>query len=125
MAGILSRTKIANYAADQLQAGNSEVVRDIAAYLVETGRTREAEPIVRTILDRLEQDGIVLADVTSVSGIDETIKSELMRLVGARQLELREHVDPAVLGGIRLETPSRRLDGTYAHRLTQLRERKI
>lgn len=125
MSSALSRTKIAKYAADQLKAGNSGVVRDIAAYLVETGRTREAELIVRTILDRLEVDGVVLADVTSASGIDETIRSELKQLVGARQLELREHIDPSVLGGIRFETPSRRLDATFAHRLTQLRERKI
>lgn len=125
MASGLSRTKIARYAADQLHAGNPGVVRQVAAYLVETRRTHEADLIARTILERLENNGIVLADVTSATELDETIKAELKQLTGASRLELRQHIDPSVLGGIRIETPSRRLDATIMRRLTQLRERKI
>lgn len=125
MSRALSRTKIARYVAEQLQAGNTDVVREVAAYLIENRRTREADLIVRSILERLETEGIVLADVTTATALDEAIKSELQQLTGASQLEINEHVDPSVLGGIRFETPSRRLDATFAHRLTQLRERKI
>lgn len=125
MTSKLSRTRIARYAAEQLQAGNSEVIQEVAAYLVESRRTNEADLIVRIILERLEANGVVLADVTTATKLDETTKAELKRITGAKRLELREHVDPSVLGGIRIETPSRLMDATFTHRLTQLRERKI
>ena len=125
MSNKLSRTRIARYAADQLQAGNAGVIQEVAGYLVESRRVKEADLIVRIILERLEANGVILADVTTATSLDEAIKAELKEITGAKRLEVREHIDPSVLGGIRLETPSRRLDATFLHRLTQLRERKI
>ncbi len=125
MSSHLSRTKIAHYVAEQLRAGKRDVVAELAAFLVEERRTGEADLIMRSTLEQLEAEGIVLADVTSATAIDEAIKTELQKLTGAKQLTLREHVDESVLGGIRLETPSQRIDATFAHRLSQLRERKI
>jgi len=51
MALRLSRRRIAAYAADKLLGGQprSAVLREVAAYLVASGRTREQELLVRDI----------------------------------------------------------------------------
>lgn len=121
----LSRTKIARHAAQQLAAGNTQVIREIAAYLVDEGRTGEAELVIRSIYDELERDGIVVADVTTAHGLSADVKQQITKLLDARQLEIREHSDEQVLGGIRVQTPSRILDATVQNRLRKLRERKV
>lgn len=125
MPGKLSRTKIARYAAQQLQAGNTEVIREVAALIVDERRLREVDLITRSILEQLEQDGIVLVDTTATESLSDAIQQQIKELTGAQTLAIREHVDPTVLGGIRIETATRQLDATFARRLTQLRERKI
>lgn len=121
----LSRTKLARYAATELLDGNTGVVRQLAAYLVDQGRTGETELVLKSIYDELEASGVVLADVVSADGIDASVKAEIKRLLGAKQLVLNERVDPSVLGGIRVDTTSRVLDATIKHRLTKLQERKV
>lgn len=125
MPGRLSRTKIARYAAQQLQSGDTEVIRKVAALIVDERRFREIDLITRAILEQLERDGVVLADVTATESLSDDINQQIKELTGAQTLAIREHVDPSVLGGIRIETPTRQLDATFARRLSQLRERKI
>lgn len=126
MADKLSRTKLARYVAGQLADGSGEaVIQELAAYLVETGRTREAELVVRAIYEQLEAAGTVVADVTSAEAIDAELRTELEKLVGAKQLLAHESVDPSLLGGVLVRTPSRVLDATFRRRLNKLRERKV
>lgn len=125
MAARLSRTQLARYVAKQLQAGDKTVIQELAAYLVDEGRTGEIELVLRSIYDELEQSGIVIADVTTAHGLDGTMKAEIKQLLGAEQLELREHKDASVLGGVRIATASRVLDATLKNRLTKLHERKV
>ncbi len=51
----------------------------------------------------------------------EKLRQKLHQLTG-KQIELHCQVNPAVLGGIRLDYQGQRLDGTVAHRLDNLRE---
>ncbi len=125
MPGTLSRTKISRYVAEQLKLGNREVIRELAAYIVDERRLRETDLFVRAILEELEVSGIVVVDATTTESLSDEIKAQIKELTGAKTLEIREHIDPSVLGGIRIETPSQRLDATFARRLSQLRERKI
>src|SRR3989337_1762900 len=100
MALRLSRRKIATYAADQLLAGvaRREVLRSVAAHLVEARRTREAMLLVRDIEDVLASRGHVVADVTSAHPLSKTLKDEIKDLVGGDTLQIRESVDPSLLG---------------------------
>lgn len=125
MAEKLSHTKIARYAVRQLQAGNGEVLREIAAYLLDERRLHETDLIIRAILEECERIGTVLADVTTIETLSDDMKAQIQKLTGASSLEIREHIDPSVLGGIRIETPTKRFDATFARTLSQLRERKI
>lgn len=126
MADKLSRTKLARHTAAQLMSGSSEAaVRELAAYLVQTGRTREVDLVVRAIYEELEAAGTVVTDISSAEAIDADLRKQLESLVGAERLLTNETVDPEVLGGILVRTPSKVLDATFRRRLTKLRERKV
>lgn len=125
----LSRRKIAAYYAEQLLAGKKNVARELAAYLVESGRARELDLLVRDIENALVQHGVLLADVASSRGLSETavreIKAYLKPRTGAEKIYLRETVDPDLLGGVRITTPGQEMDGTLRHKLNQLKASKI
>lgn len=122
----LSRTKLARYVAAEVQAGRSETaIRQLAAYLVQTGRAREAELVIRAVNEELERGGVVIASVTSAEPIDQAVRDAVASMLGSSQVAFDETVDPGVLGGIRVVTPSRLLDATFRRRLTTLREHKV
>jgi F-type H+-transporting ATPase subunit delta len=123
----LSRRRIADYAADKLLSGQSSqlVLREVAAYLVVSGRTREQELLVRDIEAALANRGLVVADVASAFPIASSVKAEIGKLVGATSVELRETIDPTLLGGLRVDVPGRRFDGTIRHKLTALRAKQL
>ena len=125
MTGGLSRTKLASYAADRLIAGDQNVIEELAAYLMTARRTKELDLVVRSIYEALEKRGVVIAEVVTAEKLSDDLRSQIAKLLGAKQLELREHVDQNVLGGVKLSTPTKILDATLSHRLMQLRERKI
>lgn len=129
MAGVkLSRRKIAAYLADELIAGRP-VTQKLAAYLVESRRVREVTLVIRDIEAALAERGVLLADVSSSRDLSvetkQTITEYLKQTAGAKDVELRSHVDPYLLGGVRIDTPSSRLDNTLRHRLNQLTASKI
>lgn len=129
MAGVkLSRRKIAAYLADELIAGRS-ITKQLAEYLVESNRVREATLMVRDIESALAERGVLLADVATSRELAADTKKEitdyLKQLSGASSVEMRSHVDPHLLGGVRIDTPGNRLDKTLRHRLNQLTASKI
>lgn len=122
----LSRTKLAVYIADEIDRGRgARAVQQLAAYIVETRRIAEVELITRSIYEVLEARGHIVADVTTAEAIDVQLQTQIAELLGADQLEVRTHIDPDVLGGIRIDTPTRQLDATMARRLIQLRKTKV
>lgn len=127
MANRLSRRKIAAYAVDHLDDGAepSAVIKEIAAFLVDTRRTRELDLLIRDIEGELARRGTVIADVTSAYPLAEEIKKQIAELVKAKHLRLRETVDLGVLGGIRVEIPGGRFDSTIQHRLEVLKAKQI
>lgn len=118
----ISRTKLARFVADKLEAGHQEVIRELAAYLIDSRRTRETELIIREINEQFERRGIVIAEVATTRPLDAALRDEIKTLLDAKEVELTETIDPTLLGGIRLTTPSRELDATIARRLKLLRD---
>lgn len=126
MANKLSRTKIANYIGSKIQQGEiKQAINELAAYLVESRRTREADLIVRSVFESLESEGHVVTDITTTGELTEGLVTQIKNLLEADSLEIRQHRDPDVLGGVRIATPTRQLDATIARRLTKLRESKV
>ena len=122
----LPRRKIAEYAAGRIVAGESvaAVLDQVCAYLIESGRLREQTLVVRTIEDALAQHGVVVGNVTTARSLDAQQRAEVEKLIGAREVHLREIVDPTVLGGVLVETPGAKLDATLQRKILALRRAK-
>jgi F0F1-type ATP synthase delta subunit len=127
MAVRLSRRKIAIHYATSLVEGLDvkQLTKELAAYLVESKRTKELPLIISDIEHQLGLMGVVSAKVTSAHILDDIAKKALIDLVrdktGARQVNLKESLDPKVLGGMKLEFTGTELDTTIARRLAKLK----
>lgn len=125
----LSRRKIAAYYADELQAGKKDIAKKLAAFLVENRRMRELDLIVRDIEEALVERGVLLADIASSRKLSaeaaKAVEAYLKKTTEAKTVMLRETVDPALLGGVRVAIPGRELDATLRHRISQLKASKI
>lgn len=122
----ISRQRIASYAAEQLAAGNKDVLREVAAYLIETKRTHEVELLVRDIERYLAIQGHVLGRVASAHELTEAtekaIRSLIKKETGATDIQLLTTRDEQLLGGIKLDLPGKQLDATIARTLAALKQ---
>jgi F0F1-type ATP synthase delta subunit len=80
--------------------------------------------MIRDIDYYLSERGVVLASIVSAYALSEATKHAITEMIsqttGAHTIELEQHLDAAVLGGVRISIPGRRLDATIARRLHQL-----
>jgi F-type H+-transporting ATPase subunit delta len=127
MAIRLSRRKMAAFVADKLLAGvpTRDAFKEVAAHLIDTRRTREIELLVRDVEDILAQRGMVVADVTTAHPLSDSIKADIRTLVGATSLQLRASIDASVLGGVRIDVPGKRFDGTIQRKLIALKAKQL
>lgn len=123
----ISRRKLARYAVDGVEAGRklNDIVAELAAYLQDSRRQREADLVARAIEDELAARGTVIAHVTSAHALSASMKDAIKQLVDAREIHINETVDPSVIGGVRIETPGRSLDATIKRKLLTLRQAKM
>lgn len=130
---LVSRRKLAKYAAEQIIAGNDTIIEEIASLLVYEKRQREIELLVRDVEAELAEHGEIVASVESARKLDVDTKREiekyLMSAVGANnnksKVTLKESIDPTLIGGFKLRTPTATLDATIAKKLNDLRAKKI
>lgn len=123
MAAGISRRKLAQYCADKIKNGHSEdVVRQLAAYLLTSGRVREVDLVVRDIEAELYAHGIILATVTTARPLSEAVRHEIVALLRGKTVKLREAVDVNELAGIRIELPGQLYDATLRRRVESLKE---
>lgn len=122
----ISRRKLAVHAAERLIAGDSTkvVMQQLAAYLLDTGRLREQELIIRDIERQLATRGVVLATAVSARTLSAQAKQALETLIkteyDAKQVALHEIIDESVIGGVRLDMPGKQLDATVKAKLEKL-----
>lgn len=127
MAKALSRRVIAQYVAGQLLAdGNQhDLAEQLAAYLIESRRTKELNVIMRDIQFQLSQQGYVTGTVTSAFALVDSTKAAIeayaKKHTGAAHIQLDEKVDERVLGGVRIDLPGYELNATVAHHLLRLK----
>lgn len=124
----ISRRKIAIYISDQLAAGKpvKPLLSQAASYLVEHKQTNQAELLVRDIEALLASEhDIVLARVISArelsTGLIASIKQYVAGAQGARTVEVSTSVDPSLLGGVIVRTPSAEFDASIRKQLNELR----
>lgn len=71
--------------------------------------------------------GIVIADVVTAVPLDATqqqrVQAQLSQITGGKQVELRLHQDPSILGGMVARIGDELLDASVATRLARLAQR--
>ena len=130
---LVSRRKLAKYAAEQIMAGNDTIMEEIASLLVYEKRQREIELLVRDVESELAEHGEIVASVESARKLDVDTKREiekyLMSAVDTKsnksKVTLKESIDPTLIGGFKLRTPTATLDATITKKLNDLRAKKI
>ena len=93
--------------------------------LTEKGYMRYFPDCCDAYTEHYDQDnGILRVDAVSAVELTDAQKEKLMqklsRITG-KEIALRNRIDPAVLGGIRLDYDGQRLDDTVSHRLDAIR----
>ncbi len=127
MAAKLSRRALSTYVSEELlkDGDNSKVVMQLAAYLVETHRTKELGLIIRDIQFYLAQQGSVSGVVTTAFDLSsETLKaieSYVQAKTSAKSVTLDSYIDSTILGGIKINLPGQELDRTISRNLTILK----
>lgn len=124
MATRLSRRKIATHVADCLLAGESAVIDSLAALIVSDGRQREAELIVRDIEAELAVRGELVVTVEAARPIDSATRAQIEQMFKGKKVHIREEIKPELIGGVRITTPTERLDATLAKKIADLRSKK-
>lgn len=80
---LVSRRKLAKYAAEQLLAGNDAVLEEIAGFLIYEKHEREVELLARDIEVELAERGTVVATVESARALDAATKDEIKKLLAS------------------------------------------
>ena len=80
---LVSRRKLAKYAAEQILAGNDAVLEEIAGFLIYEKHEREVELLARDIEAELAERGTVVATVESATPLDEATKDAVKRLLSS------------------------------------------
>ena len=125
----LSRRAIATYVAQQLTTGtdSKKVVLQLAAYLVDTRRTKELSLIIRDIQFYLSEAGSVSGVITTATTLTAETKKAVEKYIkqqtGATTVALDSFIDPSVIGGVKVSIPGRELDATVSRNLTTLKTR--
>ena len=94
--------------------------------LTEKGYMRYFSDCCDAYTGHFDQDNGILR-VNAVSAVELTeeqkdkLKAKLSRITG-KDVALRTRIDPAVLGGIRLDYDGQRLDDTVSHRMASIRD---
>ncbi len=94
--------------------------------LTEKGYIRYFSDCCDAFTEQYNADNGILS-VTAVTAValsssqTEKLKAKLSQITG-KEIHLRSRIDPAILGGVRLDYDGRRLDDTLAHRLGRVRD---
>jgi F0F1-type ATP synthase delta subunit len=121
---MITRRQVAHYVAAQLPQHRRRVLDEAAAWLITTGRTRQASYLVQDVAMVLAQNGYLAARVTTARAIDPKIKAEietfLRQLTKAERVELTTNVDSELIAGMTLTTPDGSLDTSLRSKLATL-----
>lgn len=80
---LVSRRKLAKYAAEQLLAGNDAVLEEIAGFLIYEKHEREVELLARDIEVELAERGTIVATVESATPLDDVVRQEVKGLLSS------------------------------------------
>lgn len=123
---MMTRRNVASHLAAHLVDDRATTIEAVAAWLVATKRTRQVPYVVRQVTAELQAGGYVYAEATTARQASHAAREMaidyITSVTDAKEVELVERIDPAVIGGLRLDLPEQVLDGTIKQRLKRLEE---
>lgn len=131
---IVSRRLLAKVFVDTFLAAKNQDERDrlkksLAAYVVETKGQKQLDMLLGDIAAALAARGNVVVHVTTATALSpaqqDSIGATAKEATNAISIELIEHVDLSIIGGVRLNVPGRELDATIKRRLQSLRMQEM
>ena len=104
----------------------SPVTANLVQFVIGAGRARQLPQIIDRLVDRAAaaKDSVV-GEVRSAVPLTEDQKTRLAEALGratGKNVEVKNIVDPSVLGGIVAQVGDQVIDGSVRARLDQLRE---
>lgn len=120
---VLARTVAAKFLAEP--DNRSRWLKVTAAYLMDHDMSKDVDLVINDIARELyEQSGHLLVDVTSARELSDSTREDLRRMLkqatSATSVELAEHTDPTLLGGLVARTPDAVVDASVRTKLKQL-----
>ena len=96
--------------------------------LTERGRIGSLPRVAEEFIEMANREqGIVVASVTTAIPLDEKgqkdVEERIKRLAGAKRVEVRNQVDPSIIGGIVARIGDELYDGSVRTQLAQIAER--
>ena len=118
----LTRSSIAQYLIDN---PTDKAVQQVAAYLISSGRTKEAELVIREVENLLSGKGRIVARVASTEKLAVDLQKQIVVMLkqqtNAQSVEIINNIYPSLLGGVVIRTPTREVDLTVRNRLNRLK----
>lgn len=125
MLGHLSRRKLSSYVARQLIMDNRQIIDELAALLIDENREREADLLVKDIESQLAEQGVMVVTVESAHEINGSLRDNIKDMFPGTKVFIREIIDPELIAGCRITTPSQVVDQTAANKLNKLKTMKV
>lgn len=125
------RRKIASLLAERsLKSGADagKLSREIAAYLLQTGRTGELSSLLRDVQQIRAEHGIVEVMAATAHELSAAARKDIEAYIrqlypDAQQIIISEVRDADVIGGVRLELANQQLDLSVRGKLNRFKQR--
>ncbi len=108
------------------EAKATPITTNLVSFVVGAGHARDLPGIISSLVERAAADRQhSVAEVRSAVPLDEDQRKRLAKALSknlGKEVEVKVHVDPTVLGGLSARVGDLVIDGTVRHRLDQLKE---
>lgn len=126
----IKRSQLAAVINSQLDGRDHLDARQIAAYLMSSGRERELDSLVRDIMSLRADEGTVELTAISAHPLDAAALKQIETVVKsvrpkAKRVVINQEVRPSLLGGVRLKMVHHELDLSLRGRLNQLKRNLV
>lgn len=104
-----------------------DLANQVAAYLLSEHRTAELDSLMRDVSEERSRHGVVEVEAVSAHALDQRsvddVKTEVKAIYPqAQEVIVSPRIEPALIGGIRLEFPNSVLDLSLRNRLNHLKQ---
>jgi F-type H+-transporting ATPase subunit delta len=108
------------------RANATPITTSLVSFIVGAGHARDLPGIISSLVERAASDRKhAVAEIRSAVPLDEDQRKRLASALSknlGKEVEVKVHVDPSVLGGLSARVGDVVIDGTVRHRLDQLKE---